>query len=221
MIDITDKIIIEEDVALFIEDVYKNTTGYNIYLGGGYHRDKYTGNTPKDVDVFVIPNGQEKDLYIPPRGYNNYIKNARDISDMQKRGVHKVRGDWYSKMSTSDVQFIIYEKPMTMEELAEDMDINICQVMYSAATLKVSATKAFVDGHKNEVIECLHDYDRVRTFKRYVRMEDKFFTYSTKGKPDLDCYELSELAQHMNHDGSFCEETLESEVQLQEGSEKW
>lgn len=221
MIDITDKTPIATDVALFIEEVYKNTTGYDIYLGGGYLRDKYTNNLPKDVDVFVIPNGREKDLYIPPRGYNNYIKSARDISDMQKRGVHKVRGDWYSKMTTSDVQFIIYEKPMTMEELAEDMDINICQVMYSAATLRVLATQAFVDGHEDEIIECLHDYDRVRTFKRYVRMEDKFPFYDVVGKPSLDCDELYDLAQHVDHDGSFCEDTLEPEIQLQEGSKKW
>ena len=221
MINITDKVEIAEDVLKFLKEVNDSSTGYDIYLGGGYLRDKYVGKTPKDVDVFVIPNGEEKDLHIPPRGYNNYIKDASSISDMQERGVKKVRGDWYSKMSTPDVQFIIYQDPMTIKELAEDMDINLCQVMYSAQSGEVLATEAFITGHFCKIIECLHDYDTVRTYKRYVRMEDKFYDYHSVGKPELGHFELERLAETVEHSGSFCEEDLQDGIIEQEGVELW
>ncbi len=125
-------IMLEDDVRDFVKLVAEKSVGYHIYLGGGMLRDLYTCNVPKDVDIFVIPVegfiGQ-RDLYVPPRGFNNYTKLASEISDMQDRGVAKVRGDWYPKMSTPDVQFIIYEKHLTIQELAEDFDMNICQIV--------------------------------------------------------------------------------------------
>jgi hypothetical protein len=218
--------VLEEDVWWFVRTVAENSEGYDIYLGGGMLRDLYTGNTPKDVDIFAIPKFEyegQRELYVPPRGYNNYIKHARDISDMQDRGVEKVRGDWYSKMSTPDVQFIIYEKHLTQEELAEDFDMNICQIVMNGLTGSTYATNAFLQGHEGMVIECLHDYDRIRTYKRYVRMEAKFYNYGVEGKPELEHHEVVELASHVDHEGSFCGEAdeFDTEIEYQEGGCKW
>lgn len=216
----------KEDVRTFVKTVAEKSIGYDIYLGGGFLRDLYTGNTPKDVDIFVIPQDDfegQRDLYIPPRGYNNYIKHAWEISDMEERGVAKVRGDWYSKLSTPDVQFIIYEKPMTQDELAEDFDMNICQITMHGLSGSIYATSAFLKGHEDMVIECLHDYDTVRTYKRYVRMEEKFYNYDVEGKPELDHYQIVELANSVDHEGSFCGEAdqFDTEIEYQEGAEKW
>lgn len=218
--------VLEEDVREFVRVVAEKSMGYDIYLGGGMLRDLYTGNIPKDVDIFAIPSldfeGQ-RELYVPPRGYNNYIKHAWEISDMQERGVAKVRGDWYSKMSTSDVQFIIYEKYMTQEKLTEDFDMNICQITMQGTSGSTYATNAFIKGHADMVIECLHDYDKLRTYKRYTRMEAKFYNYDVEGKPELDHHELVELADSVDHEGSFCGEAdqFDTEIEYQEGGAKW
>ena len=70
-----------------------------------------------------------------------------------------------------------------MQEVAEDMDINLCQIVWSPVDESIYHTVAFCDGHENKYIQCLHDYDKIRTYDRYVRMESKFTDYTVLGKP--------------------------------------
>ena len=198
------KVEIPEDVQAFIDEVVSKSEGCKIYIAGGYIRDLYLGMEPKDVDVFIIPQpGARAQPWTPVKGYTNYHKMAGEIPDMQDRGVHSVKGVWYSKMSTSDVQFIQYERHMSIEELAADMDMNICQIAWCPETGKLVPTVDFMDGHKEGFIECLHDYDIHRQFSRYERMEAKFPDYTTVGKPDLD-HDGIELVRRQNeHPGSF------------------
>jgi len=62
-------------------------------------------------------------------------------------------------------RFIAYDKIFLTEvELAADMDMNINQIMYNPSTKKVITTNAFVNGHNNRVIECLHQFDECRMY---------------------------------------------------------
>ena len=230
-----DGVTISQDVLDFLEEVSQKSQGYDIYLGGGYIRDLYArtyGSTyaedlePKDVDVFVIPKemGEHipRKLHLPAKGYTNFIKEAWEIPDMEERGVKSVTGTWYKTLSTSNVQFIEYKEPMTMLELAADMDMTINQCMYSVERENFVFTQGFLDDHENEIIRCDHVYDTVRMYKRFVRMEDKFWWYDTVGKPDLDWEDLSRLAASVDHAGSFCEsDEFDFEISNQTGKESW
>jgi hypothetical protein len=179
------KIQIRTDVLEFIEDVAKKTIGYDVYLGGGYLRDLYCGLEPKDIDLFFIPNGNDRELPILSKTYINYSRSADEIPDMQERGVDKVVGLFAPKLSTCDVQFIVYKKFLTADELAADMDMNINQCMYHIESKQFFLSKEFVYGHSEMVIQCLHTFDQTRMFKRYERMKGKFPSYGVIGQPVL------------------------------------
>lgn len=184
---------ITEDVLEFIKNVSANTTGYKVYLGGGYLRDKYCGLEPKDVDLFFVPI-DNVDKYVPtiPRTFINYRRTSEEIKHMGDRGVDFVQGMFIPHLSTKDVQFIVYKKSMSGEELAEDMDMNINQIMYDIAEDSFICSKDFLEGHEQKTILCLHKFDKERMYKRYVRMETKFPEYSSTGKPELEDKELVE-----------------------------
>lgn len=220
-----ESIVLEDDVQQFLETVSEITEGYDVYLGGGYLRDLYYNElqwgihkdiydmsgwdlfveplTPKDIDLFFVPKegATEKTIPVLPKTYINYDKAASEIPDMQERGVARVRGMFVPALTTSDVQFIVYDKIMTHEELTGDMDVGICQVMYSLQDKTFYATEAFYDGHDNEEIEMLHTFDFVRMGKRLARMQDKFPDYSIVGD-----WDLSEFVNNVRENtGSFCE----------------
>ncbi|AUR86230.1 hypothetical protein NVP1084O_023 [Vibrio phage 1.084.O._10N.261.49.F5] len=228
-----ESVTISPSVLEFLQEVQAKSKGYNIYLGGGYIRDLHVlvhGSVygedlePKDVDIFVIPqeNVSEKFLHLPAKGYVNFIKEAWEIPDMQKRGVSKVTGTWYKHLETSNVQFIEYEVFLDIENLASDMDMYINQCMYSIKDDEFFFTEGFLTSHKDEVISCAHTYDTVRMYKRYVRMEDKFWWYEVEGKPELGYEETIRLADSVNHEGSFCDsDEFDPEISSQSGKETW
>lgn len=200
---------IREDVLAFIEDVSNKTKGYRVYLGGGYLRDLYCNLEPKDVDLFFIPEEGEKEIPVLSKMYINYERAAEEIPDMQERGVAKVRGLFVPKLSTCDVQFIIYEKVLDGLELAKDMDMNINQVMYDVESKKFHYSLAFLNGHHNWLIECLHQFDQTRMFKRYERMKLKFPKYRVIGQPVFDDYKTDQLVSLViskQSTGSYIEE---------------
>lgn len=229
----TIKLDIPQDIVDFVNEISERSVGYKVYIGGGYLRDLYYNKhksshewdilTPKDLDLFVVPDTTvDKDvrpsLWIPARGYTNFVKEAWEIPDMQERGVAKVTGMWFSKLSTMDVQFIEYKNSMSSHQLAEDMDMNINQIMYRPMSEDCIVTDAFVEGHENGIIKAMHQYDRVRMYKRYVRMQDKFWSYTEEGKPELDYDETRELALLVAHSGSFCDSEDLDEGCLEGGS---
>lgn len=216
----TFKLDIPQDVVDFVNEISERSIGYQVFIGGGYLRDLYFNSIktkyedyklePKDLDLFVVPDTTISEdvrpsLWIPAKGYTNFVKESWEIPDMQERGVAKVTGMWFKSLTTADVQLIEYKNSMTSSQLAQDMDMNINQIMYRPFKGDCICTNAFIEGHENEVIEAMHDYDRVRMYKRYVRMQDKFFYYNVEGKPELERDEVVKLATIVDHEGSFCD----------------
>jgi len=183
------------DVKEFIEEVARKTKGYDVYLGGGYFRDLYYNYSnyekgwsgfltaylePKDIDLFFIPNDEEqKELPVLPKTYINYDIPAEDIPNVRENVKH-VRGLFVKYLSTRDVQFIVYDKPMTMKQLAEDMDVGLNQCMYHIKSSLSYMTDAFTIAHQDKIIEMMHDFEPERMYNRLVRMKNKFPDYELK-----------------------------------------
>jgi len=211
-----------QQIKDLLEQVQNDSKGYDVYVGGGSLRDLYvTVNQwgednysmsrifwePKDIDLFFVPNGEDvRILPVVPKSYVNYDKKAEDISpDMVARGVSHLRGMLVSGLTpTHDVQFIVYDKQMSVEELCADMSENINQVMWSPESGWV-CTEAFVDGHLTRTILQTHTYDETRMIDRLVRMKRKFPEYDVVSNLDWeDKYEDVEYVPERG--GSFCEE---------------
>ena len=201
------KIDIPQDIKAFVKEISDKSEGYDIYIAGGLLRDTYKGLTPKDLDIVVIPmTSGNTSLYIPAGCYINYNKTTDDVSeksDMQQRGVKQLIGMFNHNLSTKEVQLIVYDKYLNYIQVMEDMDMNIVQVVWDARTDKVPATDAFVKGHEDKVIECLHEYDEVRQFFRYERMQKKFPSYQVVGKPDEPPKALKLSGSSARHSGSI------------------
>lgn len=180
---------IQNKVAELLNEIKDNVKGYDVYLGGGYLRDQYCELNFKDLDIFLVPNGDKRDL-IPytPKGFSiSYTKVCNDNEDMRERGVEALIGlyERTTLASPLQVQYIIYENPMHIMELAEDMDMTINQIMWSPVLkenidsnmFECYCTDEFVDAHKYEWIEFAHEYDEVRMYCRQKRMKEKFPSY--------------------------------------------
>ena len=191
-------IAIPEETKEFIRDIQNNLKGiFEVYLGGGTLRDLYCNKEIKDTDIFFIPcDGVAKNIsYIPAKCYINYNKSTADLtdtSDMKERGVRQVVGLFNSKLTPCDIQFIVYDKKLTALDLAEDLDMGINQIVWSATEDKITYSPNFIDGHSDRVIECLHNYDEVRQYHRYQRMLNKFPDYTTVGMPSESVLPLQE-----------------------------
>lgn len=180
-----------EDIKSFLDLVVNRTKGYDVYLGGGYLRDIWwnlnnpdndTPKTPKDLDLFFIPNREiVKELPVIPKTYINYDIPAVDIPNVRENVKH-VRGIFAKHLSTSDVQFIVYDKYLTIEELAADMDTSINQIMYSPEITLSYGTNNFFRDHENKIIEMLHDFEPERMVARIKRMHKKFPDYELRHK---------------------------------------
>ncbi|CAH9014292.1 conserved hypothetical protein [Vibrio phage 277E43-1] len=217
--------IIPQDVLNFLDDVVSKTKGYDVYLGGGYLRDIYYNllndvnpvlyypsshvqpKVPKDLDIFFIPRVNEgvQELPVLPKTYINYDIAAVDIPNVRENVKH-VRGLFMKTLSTRDIQFIVYDKGMTMRKLAEDMDISINQVMYSPDTQLSYMTDAFTNSHEYKTIHMLHEFETSRMIARLKRMEKKFPDYSLVhaiSQEEIDFYESkAEIEKRMKRRGA-------------------
>lgn len=233
------KDLISDDVLLFINEIAHKSKGYDVYLGGGYLRDLYHNNIngfkgklvwekfylgkviedqpikPKDIDLFFVPNGEVVgELPISAKMYINYDVMAEDIPNVREN-VKQVRGVFMKELSTCDIQFIVYDKPLSIDKLAEDMDCNINQVMYHPLTDTQYLTVNFIRGHKDKVIEMIHEFEHERMFGRIQRMMKKFPDYSIEHKIPLEDWDYLVYKQTQDkeskksgnaHAGSFIEE---------------
>ena len=193
---------IEQSVAKLLREVASHVKGYDVYLGGGYLRDSYCGLPYKDIDIFLVPNGKDKALLpYTPRGYGqSYAKCCEEHEDMRKRGVEALIGLYDRNKAAHEVQYIIYDKPMTIRELSEDMDMTINQVMWNPICnvkednmYTCEATEDFVDDHSYGELRFTHWYDKVRMYCRLKRMTEKFPSYSVYEEIELDHYQMREL----------------------------
>lgn len=202
-----------QEVKSFLEEITERTIGYDVYLGGGYLRDMWWNEnnvqglqnsngcwygltqckTPKDLDIFFIPQSgvQTKELPVLPKTYINYDIKAENIPNVREN-VDRVRGMFVPKLTTKDVQFIIYDKPLTMKQLAEDMDIDINQAMYCTTTLFSYCTNNFYNAHEDKIFTIRHKFDTERMYDRLKRMQNKFPDYIMNhniSQEDWDAFE--------------------------------
>ena len=227
------KDILPEDIKDFIEQVAEKTKGYDVYLGGGYLRDIYWNHLngyrdwqnyhfgcdnqpkePKDIDIFFIPIRDEvKSLPVLPKMYINYDVPAVDIPNVRENVAH-VRGLFMKDLSTHDIQFIVYDKAMSMKSLAEDMDINLNQVMYCPRKQTQYMTKDFITSHGNKIIKIMHEFELERMFGRIQRMMKKFPDYSVEHNISIEdweylCYKQEadkKAKKRGNRGGSFIDD---------------
>lgn len=205
------------DILQFLENVEDRTKGYDVYLGGGFLRDLYwnkltgfgdwrnyyTGEgidhqpmVPKDLDIFFIPkvNSKIHELPVIPKTYINYDIPAEDIPNVRENVKH-VRGLFMKTLSVRDIQFIVYDKAMSMQGLAEDMDCSINQCMYQPSTGFSYVTNAFTNSHEDKVIEMMHEFEGERMFNRLNRMQAKFPDYKLKHNIPEEDWKLFEHKQ--------------------------
>lgn len=186
-------------VKRFLKLVLDKTKGYDVYLGGGFLRDilHRKGLTPKDVDLFFVPNGvTQKELPIIPKGYVNYDIDADSILHC-RNNVTRVVGWFASDIEVRDVQFIVYKEPLTVEELVNDMDCNINQIMMPLegntsdimSAKNVYRSPAFIVGHQEQRIEMLHQFEEKRMVDRLKRMAVKFPNYEIIHNMDESVWE--------------------------------
>lgn len=179
---------ISEDIKELLQRVQDNAPDFEVYLGGGYLRDAYTRNTAKDVDIFLIPKKDEVTqvpLATASGLYVSFHKVADNEEDMRERGIAELYGIYSPGLTTPSIQFIVYDRYLHHTQLVSDLDMNINQIAYSVKYGTTLASEAFLLGHKDKVIECLHDYDPIRMYSRFSRMESKFSDYRVIGKPVL------------------------------------
>ena len=208
----------------FLDEVISKTKGYVVYLGGGYLRDSYwnylQGYThdyeqccktirdnrpkqPKDVDLFFIPENicTCKELPTIAGTYINYDMPAVNIANCREN-VERVRGLFCRRLDPiKDVQFIIYDKTLSIASLAEDMDCSINQIMYHPKSGKQYMTEAFLSSHNDKVIEMMHEFETERMYKRLVRMKKKYSDYELKHKiseRDWDLFSFKEKYEKKN-----------------------
>lgn len=193
---------IPTDIKDFLDELLGRTEGYDVYLGGGYLRDVYWNllnikglhfvhgkwwgqgleyevvKNPKDLDIFFIPQVDAVSFELPvlPKTYVSYDTMAEDIPNVREN-VKRVRGLFNASLSTCDIQFIVYDKPMTMKMLSEDMDCNLNQAMYCPMTKLSYCTNAFYNSHEDKTIEMLHEFEVERMYSRLKRMQSKFPDY--------------------------------------------
>jgi len=192
------KNLVRKDILDFLSLVQDLAEGYDVYLGGGYLRDRYYNEfgvkenlldfilTPKDLDIFFVPKEGAQTKVIPaiPKTYINFDINGDDVKDVRPN-VKRVMGIFNKNLSVCDVQFIEYKSPMTGHELARDMDMNINQVMLRADG-QAFMTKDFVLSHENKVLEFKHEFGFDRMTLRLRRMKNKFPAYQFKGDTLLE-----------------------------------
>lgn len=231
--------IIPQDVLNFLEDVVTKTKGYDVYLGGGYLRDLYYNHlngfgdyrkycigegidnqpmVPKDLDIFFIPKVNEdvQELPVLPKTYINYDIAAIDIPNVRENVKH-VRGLFMKTLSTCDIQFIVYDKGMSMKSLAEDMDLSINQVMYHPESKLSYMTDAFTNSHEYKTIHLLHEFETSRMIARLKRMEKKFPDYELVHdipQSEIDFYESkAEMEKRMKRRGTSTGSFISDEVE--------
>lgn len=207
---------IEDWVRELLLEIKANMKGYDVYLAGGYLRDLYCNLDYKDIDIFLVPNGEKKGIKpYKPKGYFELYTKECDNDDMSGRGVagligfapkfNKDTNEYNStKQDITELQYIIYEDNVidNVEELCEDMDMTINKVMWLPDEISKTCvcTASFISDHKYQWIEFSHEYDSVRMYCRQKRMQEKFPEYGTIGNIYLTSDQIAELHNKGEHE---------------------
>ncbi|BAV80817.1 hypothetical protein [Vibrio phage RYC] len=170
-----------------LEELEKSSRGYDIYLGGGYLRDEFCNENrfsldeklrkPKDIDIFLVPRPEEFLAFPVVRlSLISFDTNTTKLAKVRPN-IQRIVGIDDHAVVPRSVQLIEYKEYMTMEEVAEDMDCNINQVMYSHKEQRAYATPEFYKGHTFKQIEMMAEFEESRMIERILRMKRKFPEY--------------------------------------------
>lgn len=157
---------------------------YTIYVAGGFLRDTH-GNRPiKDLDIMVVPVDPSDTGYISEVStlvdkvasnifYPENVIPSQYLEGMKSRGISGVLMGYCRGMSMES-QLIVYGKHMTEEDVANDMDINICQIVLGEYGRAI-CTDAFLEGFQSKTIEVLNGKDNLpREQERLDRIGRKY-----------------------------------------------
>jgi len=98
------------------------------------------------------------------------------MSDMSRRGVC---GLFMGLYDGSEVQFILYDKYLTQEQVTLDMDINLCQITMNSDE-EIVESDNFIEGFATDTITLHHEYSEKRKQQRIDRMLAKSPTFSAQ-----------------------------------------
>lgn len=167
-----------DQVREVLEHVEDETNGqFKLYLAGGYLRDVLNGVTPKDIDVMVVP-VEDSDAYdfewcLTDTEFHTekqLLEECQYMSDMSSRGVSAL---FMGSYNGDDLQFIVYDKIMTQEQVTLDMDINLCQITMDSSGF-IHESDNFIEGFAENKITLHHEYSEKRAQQRVERMLSKY-----------------------------------------------
>lgn len=162
---------------------------FDVYLGGGFLRDLYTGrHVPKDLDIFLVPNGTLSDHYDYVRAYKDGLEQINDdvymchhmvvgdyLEDMAIRGVSRVMMG-FCTLCGFESQIIMYNRQLSLEEMTLDFDFTINQVV-QAPDNEIYCSDDFIVDHECRLIHQTHVYGAERMTHRLERMVAKYGDY--------------------------------------------
>lgn len=160
-------------VKELLENLERYNEDYKFYLGGGALRDMFIiGNNVqiKDWDIFAIPENSIPSTIILPKGMKTIVDKTYNL-DMAARGVEGIYEGSVPNLK-EPVNLISYNKELTLEELAEDFDFNVCQIAMDK-TGKVVSTKAFDYFFISRKLVQTKTYADNRMEERYQRMKER------------------------------------------------
>jgi hypothetical protein len=212
-------ITIPSNVIDLVTEIANMNEHYEVYLGGGYLRDLYCGVTPKDIDIFFSPKKYQPELAVEfdflniiplekypdtcKKLYRKSVNNSNFNQDMANRGIRSLVGLMaLNDVLPNQIQIITYNQIMTHNEVTLDLDMNICQISWHPLTNTFDYSDSFLNGHSDRIIKCLHDYDPIRMWHRYSRMEEKYPNYTVEGKNDIDDIDKVQLSSGKNYKDS-------------------
>jgi hypothetical protein len=157
---------------------------FAITLAGGFLRDTYGRSSIKDIDIMVTPLESSTDVMeitalleqanIPAWFWLDGGMVGEYVDALKSRGVSLILMGECPILNNTEVQLIVYGKPMTRKEIAYDMDINICQIVGNSQG-DVYATPAFMHGFTYKYLEVLQGKDNLaREQERMDRIGKKY-----------------------------------------------
>lgn len=178
---------IESHVHMFIRMLCDFNPAHDVFIAGGYLRDRFIGRPWKDLDMFFIPARAQAQIYLPPSVHIGYTMEGEVLTQCRPN-IGKIIGGNYSFFDhTFPFQIIQYKSsrdctsaPMTIYDVADDMDYNINQFAYEARQNILFITKEALAGHLQRRIELLRE-DNGRSQEllgeRLIKMKARFPDY--------------------------------------------
>ena len=190
------------DVDALLKKIEAACDQYFVVLGGGYLRDKYTGRTPKDLDIFLVPRFNPETSMAAHPGFlgagpewqevvYDKLKQANLVNSDAMRITGECPAEYVEGMANRgllwifmghsedcnmEAQIIIYDHQLDAEALTHDFDFTINQVV-RMTNGKVLCSEEFVSDHEAKRLVNTNQDNEQRCKDRLARMVAKFPDY--------------------------------------------